>query len=133
MIANSNVWHSKVAHPSSVDRFSENFDKKAETCLIFFLGMHWFQKCNFWKKSLSSFRGRWAQEVIFEVAEAKFWISPSFHLEFSSFWISRSFDLGDLGVLRRGPGNFFKNYIFEISAFQRKRWGMSQLSRQNFH
>ena len=23
MIANSNVWHSKVAHPSSVDRFSE--------------------------------------------------------------------------------------------------------------
>ena len=37
MIANSNVWHSKVAHPSFVDRFSENFDKKAETCLIFSL------------------------------------------------------------------------------------------------
>jgi len=28
-----------------LERFSENFDYKAETCLIFFLGMHWFQKC----------------------------------------------------------------------------------------
>jgi hypothetical protein len=60
-------------------------------------------------------------------------VLKSFHLEFSSFWISRSFDLGDLGVLRMGPGNFFKNYIFEISAFQGKRWGMSQLSSQHFH
>jgi hypothetical protein len=41
-----------------------------------------------------------------------------FHLEFSAFWVWRSFDLGDL---RRGSGNFFKNYIFEISAFQGKR------------
>ena len=55
-----------------------------------------------------------------------------FHLEFSLFWISRSFDLNDLGDLRRGSGNFFKNYIFEISAFQGKRWGMSRLSRRNF-
>ena len=33
------------------------------TYLIFFLGMHWFQKCNFWKKSLSPFWGqvRWGQ------------------------------------------------------------------------
>ena len=38
----------------------------------------------------------------------------SFHLEFSSFWISRLFDLGNLGVLRMGPVNVFKNYIFEI-------------------
>ena len=35
--------------------------------------------------------------------------------------------------LKRGSGNFFKNYVFEISAFQGKRWGISQLSRQNFH
>ena len=55
-----------------------------------------------------------------------------FHLEFSLFWVSRSFDLSDLGDLRRGSGNFFKNYIFEISAFQRKRWGMSQLCGQKF-
>ena len=41
--------------------------------------MHWFKKCNFWKKSLNPFRGRWGQEVIFEVAEAKFWISPNFY------------------------------------------------------
>ena len=41
-----------------------------------------------------------------------------FHLEFSLFWVSRSFDLSDL---RRGSGNFFKNYIFEISAFQQKK------------
>ena len=26
--------------PSSVNRFSENFDQRAERCLIFFLGMH---------------------------------------------------------------------------------------------
>ena len=44
--------------------------------------MHWFKKCNFWKNSLSHFRGRWGQEVIFEVAEAKFWISSSFN----KFW-----------------------------------------------
>ena len=41
--------------------------------------MHWFQKCNFWKKSLSSFRGHWGQEVIFEVAEARLWISSRFY------------------------------------------------------
>ena len=39
-----------------------------------------------------------------------------FDLEFLSFWVSRSFDLSDLGDLRRGSVNFFKNYIFEISA-----------------
>ena len=48
-------------------------------------------------------------------------VFTSFHLEFLSFWISRSFDLGDLGVLRMGPVNVFKNYIFEISAFKGKR------------
>ena len=48
-----------IRHTSSVERFSENFDEKAETCLIFFLGMHWFQKCNFWKNSLSPFQGCW--------------------------------------------------------------------------
>ena len=41
--------------------------------------MLWFKKCNFWKNSLSLFRGCWGQEVIFEIAEAKFWISSSFH------------------------------------------------------
>ena len=56
-----------------------------------------------------------------------------FHLEFSLFWVSRSFDLSDLGDLRRGSGIFFKNYIFEISAFQEKRWDMFQLSHKIFH
>ena len=40
--------------------------------------MHWFWKYDFWKNSLGLFRGRWGQEVIFEVTEAKFWISSSF-------------------------------------------------------
>ena len=51
-------------HTSSVKRFSENFDLEAVTYLIFFVGTHWFQKCNFWKNSLSPFwgrRGRWGQ------------------------------------------------------------------------
>ena len=40
------------------------FDHKAVTYLIFFVGTYWFQKCNFWKNSLSPFwgrRGRWGQ------------------------------------------------------------------------
>jgi hypothetical protein len=60
-------------------------------------------------------------------------VFTSFHLEFSSFWVLRLFDFGDLGDLRRGSGNFFKNYIFEIIAFQGKRWCMFWLSSQNFH
>ena len=43
-------------------------------------------------------------------------VLTGFDLEFSLFWVSRSFDLSDLGDLRRGPVNFLKNYIFEISA-----------------
>ena len=27
-------------HPSSLDRFSENFSDKVETCVIFFVGTH---------------------------------------------------------------------------------------------
>ena len=61
-------------------------------------------------KSTELFRGPWGQEVIF----------TGFYLEFLSFWISRLFDLSDLGNLRWGSGTFFKNYIFEISAFQWK-------------
>ena len=34
-----------------MERFSENFDQKAVTYLIFFVGTHWFQKCKFWKKN----------------------------------------------------------------------------------
>ena len=41
--------------------------------------MHWFEKCNIWKKSLRTFRGSWGQEVILEVGEAKFWNSSNFH------------------------------------------------------
>ena len=106
------------------------------------------------KSSYSSFFPAWSldfKNVIFEkihwahseVVEVKRSFSRSprpnfrfhlvfkgFHLEFSSFWISRSFDLG---VLRMGPVNVFKNYIFEISAFKGKKWGMSQLSRKHFH
>ena len=51
---------------SSVERFSENFEQEAVTYLIFFVGMHWFQKCNFWKNSLSpiwSLRGQRTIEV----------------------------------------------------------------------
>ena len=56
--------------------------------------MHWFKKCNFWKNSLSHFRGRRGQEVIFEVAEAKFWISSSFN----KFWF-RIFVILDFEVV----------------------------------
>jgi hypothetical protein len=52
-----------------------------------------------------------------------------FHLEFSLFWVSRSFDLSNLSDLKRGSGNFFKNYIFEISAFQQKIWVTASWSK----
>ena len=50
--------HVTTTHTSSVERFSENFDQKAVIYLIFFDETHWFQKCNFWKNSLSPFWGR---------------------------------------------------------------------------
>ena len=80
--------------------------------------MHWFKNVIFEKNSLSPFWGCWGQEVIFEVAEAKFWISSSFYK--FSFIIFVVF--GFNSHLTWQPENFFKNVIFEISAFQRKRW-----------
>ena len=53
------AMHTVVLHTSSVERFSETFDDKAVTYLIFFIGTHWFRKCNFWKNSLGPFWGRW--------------------------------------------------------------------------
>ena len=52
------IISSSSCHTSSVERFSENFDDKVVTYLIFFLGTHWFRKCNFWKNSLGPFWGR---------------------------------------------------------------------------
>ena len=123
-------------HTTSVDTFSEKFDQEDVTHLIFFLGTHWFQKRNFWKNSLSAFWGHWGQEVIFEVAEAKFWIPSTFYkfsfrifcvLCFEVVWPQRP------RRPQKGLRNFFKNNIFEISAFQGKRWGVSQLPGQNFN
>ena len=48
-------------HTSYKKRFSENFDEKVVTYLIFFVGTLWFQKCIFWKKYLSPFWGRRGQ------------------------------------------------------------------------
>ena len=45
-------------HTSSVERLSENFEDKAVTYIIFFVGTHWFWKCIFWKSSLGPFWGR---------------------------------------------------------------------------
>ena len=47
-----------------------------------------------------------------------FVVFTTFVIKFSSFSISMNFNLGDLCDLIRGTGNFFKNYIFEISAFK---------------
>ena len=62
---------------------------------------------------LRSLRSNFGFYLVFEVFD--------FHLEYWSFWVSRLFDLGDHRVLRMGSGIFFKNYIFEISAFKGKR------------
>ena len=40
-------------------------------------------------------------------------VLTGFDLEFSSFWVTRSFDLSNLGNLRGGPVNFFKNYVLK--------------------
>ena len=62
-------------------------------------------------RSRGHFRGRPRPNFGFHL------VFTSFHLELSLYWVSRSFDLGDLNYLRRGSGNFFKSYIFEISTF----------------
>ena len=92
---------------------------------VFFEKIHWapFEVVEVKRLFSRSLRPNFGFHLVF----------TSFRIEFSSFWVSWLFDLGDLGDLRRGSGNFFKNYIFEISAFQGKRWGMSRLSSQNFH
>ena len=57
----------------------------------------------------------------------------SFHLEFSLFWVSRSSDLSDLGDLRRGSENFFKNYICKISTSSWEKWAIQAwLSSRTF-
>ena len=61
---NNKMKMSHPCHTSFKERFSENFDLKAVTHLIYFVGMLWFQKWNFWKNPLSPFwgrRGRWGQ------------------------------------------------------------------------
>ena len=73
--------------------------------------MHWFQKCYFWKNSLSPFRGRWVQEVIFEVAEAKFWISSSFDRFWFRIFVVLGFEVVWPQQPRRpqkGPSEFFQ-------------------------
>ena len=101
----------------------------------FFSLMHWFQKCNFWKESLSLFRGRWGQEVIFEVAEAKFWISSSFDKFSFRIFVVLCLKAVWPRCPQNGPRECFQklHYIFEISAFQGKRWGLSRISSQHFH
>ena len=51
-----------MSHTSSMERFSENFDQEAVTYFIFFVGMHWFQNCNFEKI-------HWASSEVAKVAE----------------------------------------------------------------
>ena len=73
------------------------------------------------KNLLRPFWCPWDQEVV--VAKAKFGISSIFYefsLEFSLIWGLKLFDPCDLGNPKRGSGNFFKNYILEISVFQQK-------------
>ena len=42
-------------------------------------------------------------------------------VEVKTFLLGSGHTVFDLGDLRRGSGKFFKNYIFESSAFQQKR------------
>ena len=58
LISHSVQQPDNKTHTSSMEIFSENFDYKALTYLIFFVGTHWFQKCNFWKNSSAPFWGR---------------------------------------------------------------------------
>ena len=49
----------------------EHFDYKAQTCLMFFLGIYWFLKYNLWNNSLER-KGS-------EVAEVECWLMFKFH------------------------------------------------------
>ena len=121
--------------------FSENFNQKAVTYLIIFVGTYNIVISDF--KNVIFEKNRWVPSKVIKVKRSFVrslrpnfgfqLVFTSFHLKFLSFWVSRSFDLGDLSDLRRGSGIFFKGYVFEISAFKGKKWGRSWLYRQNFY
>ena len=57
----------------------KSLTRKPSYSSFFLCLMDWFQKRNFWKKSLSPFRVRKDQKVISKAAEAKVWISSNFY------------------------------------------------------
>ena len=78
--------------------------------------MNFSQKCVFGKNSLRSLRSR----GLFEVAEARLWISSifySFHLEFLLFWVSRSKN----SVTSEGAQAIFSKITFLKSGRSNKK------------
>ena len=97
--------------------------------------MHWCYKYNFWKNSLSPFRGHWGQEVIFEVDEAKFWISSSFHrFSFKNFHL-----FGFQGCLTSATSATLEGLAGRISNYGDSRplwslvWTLTFYSNPNHH
>ena len=105
----------ELGHTSSVERLSENFDEKALTYLIFFVGTHWFRKCNFWKNSLDPFwgcRGPRGQTTS-KLKTTKILNENSLKIDEIQNLASATLKMAswpeDLG---RGSVNFSKKYIF---------------------
>ena len=87
------------------------------------------------KKSLSPFRGCWGQEVIFQVAEAKFWVSSSFYkfsfrifvvLDFEVVWPRRP------QRPRKGVREFFQKLHFWNQCIPAKKLSYVPASRLKF-
>ena len=117
------IWHT-----SSMERFSGNFDENAETCLIFFLAMHWFQKCNFWKNSLSPFWGRWCHrgQTTLKPQTTKILNENVWKLdEIQNLASATSKMISWPQQLRKGLSDFFKNYIFKIRASSWEKWAIT--------
>ena len=94
-----------------------------------------FKNVIFEKKSLGPFWGRWCQEVIFEVAKAKFWISSIFYkfsfrifivLGFEVVWPRRP------QRPRRGVREFFQKLHFWNQCIPAKKMSYVQASRSKF-
>ena len=75
----------------------------------------------------------WGQEVIYEVAEAKFLFSSTFLKLQKMFPFIFGFDEIWTSIVLWPETADGAQVIFEIRANERKRWAIFRLSSQNFH
>ena len=88
---------------------------------VFLSALPWFKKCIFWKNSLSPFWDPRGQEAIFEVAEAKFWISSIFNGFSFRIFVILSFEVVWPQRPQKGLRDFFQKLHFRNQCVPTKK------------